>query len=117
MPNAEPDRAPRDDDGRRIVTDAARRRMILIATCTALMAVVASASGLNVAQQALAVDLDASQGDVLWIINAYVVALAALLLPMGAIADRWGASRCSSPVSSCSASRPRPRESSTASAR
>lgn len=90
MPNAEPDRAPRDDDGRRIVTDAARRRMILIATCTALMAVVASASGLNVAQQALAVDLDASQGDVLWIINAYVVALAALLLPMGATADRWG---------------------------
>lgn len=64
--------------------------MILIATCTALMAVVASASGLNVAQQALAVDLDASQGDVLWIINSYIVALAALLLPMGAIADRWG---------------------------
>lgn len=89
MPNHQPDRDQRAD-ARPLVAEAARRRMILIATCTALMAVVASASGLNVAQQALAVDLDASQGDVLWIINAYVVALAALLLPMGAIADRWG---------------------------
>lgn len=89
MPNHRPDRAPRAD-ARPIVAEAARRRMILLATCTALMAVVASASGLNVAQQALAIDLDASQSDVLWIINAYVVALAALLLPMGAVADRWG---------------------------
>ncbi|MGD9705756.1 MAG: MFS transporter [Acidimicrobiia bacterium] len=57
---------------------------------TALVAVVAAMSGLNVAQQDLAIDLGASQGDVLWIINAYTVALAALLLPVGAIGDRWG---------------------------
>ncbi|MBS1678208.1 MAG: MFS transporter [Actinobacteria bacterium] len=73
-----------------IVADPARRRTILIATCAALMAVVASASGLNVAQQQMAVDLSASQGSVLWIINAYTVALAALLLPAGAIADHRG---------------------------
>lgn len=54
------------------------------------MAVVASASGLNVAQQPLALELDASQGDVLWVINAYVVTLAAFLLPVGAAADRYG---------------------------
>lgn len=60
--------------GAALVVDAAQRRRILVATCVALMAVVASASGLNVAQQDLALDLDASQSGVLWIVNAYVVA-------------------------------------------
>ena len=72
------------------VTDPGRRRWILIAMCTALVAVVASVSGLNVAQQGLALDLGASQSQLLWIINGYTIALAALLLPIGAIGDRWG---------------------------
>jgi EmrB/QacA subfamily drug resistance transporter len=67
-----------------------RQRNILVAMCTALVAVVASVSGLNVAQQQLALDLGASQGQILWIINAYTLALAALLMPVGAIGDRWG---------------------------
>jgi EmrB/QacA subfamily drug resistance transporter len=58
--------------------------------CIALVAVVASVSGLNVAQQALAADLGASQSEVLWVINGYTLALAALLMPVGAIGDRWG---------------------------
>ena len=58
--------------------------------CTALIAVIASVSGLNVAQQDLALDLGASQGQLLWVINGYTMALAALLLPIGAIGDRWG---------------------------
>lgn len=65
-------------------------RNVLLATCMALVAVVASMSALNVAQQELAVDLGVSQGQVLWIINAYTIALAALLMPVGAIGDRWG---------------------------
>jgi EmrB/QacA subfamily drug resistance transporter len=73
-----------------IVTDPRRQRRILVAMCTALIAVVASVSGLNVAQQDLAVDLGASQGQLLWVINGYTMALAALLLPIGAIGDRWG---------------------------
>ena len=73
-----------------IVTDPRRQRRILIAMCTALIAVVASVSGLNVAQQDLALDLGASQGQLLWVINGYTMALAALLLPIGAIGDRWG---------------------------
>ena len=73
-----------------ITLDKRRQRNILIATCTALMAVMASVSGLNVAQQQLAIDLDASQGQILWIINGYTVALAALLMPIGAMGDRWG---------------------------
>jgi EmrB/QacA subfamily drug resistance transporter len=73
-----------------IVTDPRRQRWILIAMCTALIAVVASVSGLNVAQQDLANDLGASQSQLLWVINGYTMALAALLLPIGAIGDRWG---------------------------
>jgi EmrB/QacA subfamily drug resistance transporter len=64
--------------------------MILIAMCVALVAVVASVSGLNVAQQQLAEDLGASQSTLLWIINGYTLAMAALLLPIGAVGDRWG---------------------------
>lgn len=72
------------------IHDPKQRRAILVAVCIALMAVIASVSGLNVAQPQLAVALDASQGDVLWMINIYAVTLAALLLPLGAVGDRWG---------------------------
>ncbi len=67
-----------------------RRRRIMIAVCIALMAVIASVSGLNVAQLQVALTLHASQSDVLWMINIYTVTLASLLLPLGALGDRWG---------------------------
>ncbi|MCB0953131.1 MAG: MFS transporter [Microthrixaceae bacterium] len=67
-----------------------QKRTILISMSTALIAVVASVSGLNVAQREIAETLGASAGDVLWIINAYTLSLAALLMPVGAIGDRWG---------------------------
>ncbi|MEV0398790.1 MFS transporter [Actinoallomurus sp. NPDC050550] len=70
--------------------DAHQRRTILTAVCIALMAVIASVSGLNVAQPDLAVAFDASQSTILWIINIYTLSLAALLLPLGAIGDRFG---------------------------
>src|SRR5262245_49484870 len=76
--------------GSGVVTDSRRRRNILIAMILALVAVVASVSGLNVAQQQLALDLGATQSQLLWIINGYTMALAALLMPIGAIGDRWG---------------------------
>jgi EmrB/QacA subfamily drug resistance transporter len=72
------------------IDDPRRRRAILVAVCVALMAVIASVSGLNVAQPELAVEFDASQSTVLWFINIYTVSLAALLLPLGALGDRWG---------------------------
>lgn len=72
------------------VDDPRRRTFILVAACTSLIAVVASVSGLNVAQADLAKELGASQTDLLWIINGYTIALAALLMPIGAIGDRWG---------------------------
>ncbi|WBB55399.1 MFS transporter [Verrucosispora sp. WMMD573] len=73
-----------------IIEDSRHRRVILIAVCVALMAVIASVSGLNVAQPQLAIEFDVSQSTVLWIINSYAISLAALLLPLGAIGDRVG---------------------------
>ncbi|MEU3735116.1 MFS transporter [Streptomyces sp. NPDC033538] len=70
--------------------DARQLRTILIAVCVALMAVIASVTGLNVAQPDMAVEFDASQTTILWIINIYTLTLAALLLPLGAIGDRLG---------------------------
>ncbi|MFB7719211.1 DHA2 family efflux MFS transporter permease subunit [Nocardia sp. NPDC056100] len=78
---------PAADEG---VPGARELRAILIAVSIALMAVIASVSGLNVAQTHLAVEFSASQSTVLWIINSYTLALAALLLPLGALGDRLG---------------------------
>jgi len=72
------------------IHDPRQRRAILIGVCIALVAVIASVSALNVAQPQLALAFDASQSDVLWMINIYTITLAALLLPLGAAGGRWG---------------------------
>lgn len=90
-PQATADAAPRADVAAEAeAPDPRRLRRILIAVCVALTAVVASVSGLNVAQPALADQFGASQTTILWIINVYTLALAALLLPLGAVGDRLG---------------------------
>jgi EmrB/QacA subfamily drug resistance transporter len=73
-----------------VVTDPRQRFLILAAMCSGLVAVIASVSSLNVALQALAADLSASQSELLWVVNAYTLTLAALLMPVGAIGDRIG---------------------------
>ncbi|GHB89061.1 MULTISPECIES: MFS transporter [Streptomyces] len=88
MSTSPPVRAPETGGGN--TPDARQLRAILIAVSVALMAVVASVSGLNVAQTHMAVEFGASQNTVLWIINIYTLALAALLLPLGAVGDRLG---------------------------
>jgi MFS family permease len=45
---------------------------------------------LNVAILTLAVDLDASTAELQWIVDAFIVVLAALLLPAGLLGDRIG---------------------------
>jgi EmrB/QacA subfamily drug resistance transporter len=56
----------------------------------ALSAVVAAMASLNVALPEIARSTHASQTDLLWIIDAYSLAFAALLLPGGGIGDRYG---------------------------
>lgn len=62
----------------------------LFAMCLSLVLVVASVSALNLALPEIAVDLDASTTALTWIADGYTVALAALVLPLGALGDRWG---------------------------
>ncbi len=72
------------------IHDPHQRRNVLLGVCIGLMAVIASVSGLNVAQPQIALALDASQSEVLLMINIYAMTMAALLLPLGAVGDRWG---------------------------
>jgi EmrB/QacA subfamily drug resistance transporter len=66
------------------------RRGVLIAMCLSLVLVVASVSSLNMAMPQLAIDLSASSTALTWIADGYTVALAALVLPLGALGDRLG---------------------------
>ncbi len=68
-------------------------RMVLIVTCLALATVVSAVASLNVAIPSIARDTHASQTQLSWIIDAYALTFAALLLPGGAMGDRWGRRR------------------------
>ncbi|MCU1426592.1 MAG: transporter [Actinomycetia bacterium] len=72
------------------VPDFAHRRLILTAMCLALVMVVAGVSMLATSLPGLAADLGASQSSQQWIVDAYALTLAALLLPAGALGDRYG---------------------------
>lgn len=50
-------------------------------------------SSLNVALPSIQRELDASGSDLQWIVDAYVLVFAGLLLPFGALGDRWGRKR------------------------
>jgi MFS family permease len=58
--------------------------------CLALAAVVAAMSSLNVALPDIAKATHATQTELAWIIDAYSLVFASLLLPAGAIGDRFG---------------------------
>jgi EmrB/QacA subfamily drug resistance transporter len=68
----------------------ARRNAILAVMCLALVMVIAGVSMLANGLPHLATALDASQSDQQWIVDAYALTLAALLLPAGALGDRYG---------------------------
>ncbi|GHE41447.1 MFS transporter [Streptomyces longispororuber] len=63
---------------------------VLFAMCLALVLVTASMSSLYLALPDLAVDLGASTASLTWIVDGYVLALAGLVLPFGALGDRLG---------------------------
>jgi EmrB/QacA subfamily drug resistance transporter len=67
-----------------------RRGAVLRVMCLSLMMVVGAVASLNVAQPELARSTGASQTQLQWIVAAYALAFAALLLPAGAIGDRIG---------------------------
>lgn len=68
----------------------AGHRPVLIVTCLALATVVSAVASLNVAIPSIARDTHASQTELSWVVDAYALVFAALLLPAGALGDRWG---------------------------
>jgi EmrB/QacA subfamily drug resistance transporter len=69
------------------------RRRILVMMCFALATVVSAVSSLNVALPDLARDTGATPTQLQWIVDAYALVFAGLLLPAGAIGDRYGRRR------------------------
>ncbi|WP_338703179.1 MFS transporter [Streptomyces sp. Q6] len=70
-----------------------RRWLILGVICLAQLVVILDNTILNVAVPTLTSDLGAATADIQWIINAYVLVQAGLLLAAGAAADRYGRRR------------------------
>ncbi len=67
-----------------------RSSWLILVSCVAVSIVVAAMASLNIALADIAVDIGADNGQMTWIIDGYTLALAALLLPAGAIGDRFG---------------------------
>jgi EmrB/QacA subfamily drug resistance transporter len=70
-----------------------RRWFLLGIMCLSLVMVVMSVSGLNVALPSLQRSLKASSTELQWIVDAYSLVFSALLLPAGALGDRFGRKR------------------------
>ncbi|TDC25874.1 MFS transporter [Streptomyces sp. 8K308] len=70
-----------------------RQRAVLGVICLSLATVVAAVASLNVAVPSIARDTHASLTQLSWIIDAYALVFAALLLLGGAIGDRFGRRR------------------------
>ncbi|MGH9150813.1 MAG: MFS transporter, partial [Acidimicrobiales bacterium] len=67
-----------------------RRWFLLGIMCLSLVMVVMAVAGLNVALPSMQRDLDATASALQWIIDSYALVFAALLLPAGALGDRFG---------------------------
>ena len=67
-----------------------RRRLILLVLCLSLLVVVIDNTILNTALPTLARVLHAGTSSLQWIADAYTLCFAALLVPAGALGDRYG---------------------------
>ncbi|SER26393.1 drug resistance transporter, EmrB/QacA subfamily [Lentzea xinjiangensis] len=70
-----------------------QRWAVLGVLCLAVMVVVLDNTVLNVAIPSISTGLGASTADIQWMINAYSLALAGLLLTTGSLSDRFGRKR------------------------
>jgi EmrB/QacA subfamily drug resistance transporter len=68
----------------------ASRTGTLASMCLALVLVVASVSSVNLALSGISLDLGTTSAQLTWVADGYTVALAALVLPFGALGDRIG---------------------------
>ncbi|MGI5329124.1 DHA2 family efflux MFS transporter permease subunit [Actinomadura nitritigenes] len=70
-----------------------RRWYTLGVLCLSLLVIVVDTTIVNVAIPTLAASLDAGSGALAWIVDSYTLVFAALLLPAGALGDRYGRHR------------------------
>src|SRR5262245_37984754 len=82
--------APTGSAGRR----PARRWLVLVVVCTSLIVITIDNTILNVAIPTLAQALHAGNSRLQWIVDAYTLVFAGLLLSAGALGDRFGRRRC-----------------------
>ncbi len=66
------------------------RRWLLTVAGLSVLLVISSMIALNTALPDIAVETAASQAQLTWIVDAYTLAMACLLLPAGALGDRYG---------------------------
>ncbi|MEU4342569.1 MFS transporter [Nocardia sp. NPDC023852] len=71
-------------------TDSTRRWLALGALAVAMLTIGLDVTVLTVALPTLAVDLNANTSALQWFSSAYTLALAAVMLPAGALGDRYG---------------------------
>ena len=65
-------------------------KLLLFVMCLALALVIGAGSSLSLALPDIATATGASQTQLTWVVNAYALVFAALLLPVGIAADRFG---------------------------
>ncbi len=65
----------------------------LVFICVSLLVISLDNTVLNVALPAISLDLGASASELQWIVDAYILVFAAMLLTMGAVGDRIGRKR------------------------
>lgn len=65
-------------------------RVLVLGLCAGYFLVLLDVTVVNVALPQINSDLQAGQSGMAGVVNAYTIVLAALLLPFGAIGDRWG---------------------------
>jgi MFS transporter, DHA2 family, multidrug resistance protein len=83
----------KDSSSDRDVTHSAHRWWALVAIAASVLVVGLDLTVLNLALPSMSVDLHASTGDLQWIVDAYSLVLAALILPAGLLGDRYGRKR------------------------
>jgi MFS family permease len=73
------------------------RWIALVVLCTGMLMIVLDMTIVNVALPTIQADLGFSQAGLAWVVNAYLIAFAGLLLLAGRLGDWPGAGTCSWP--------------------
>lgn len=85
-----PTQSDQDIDRDTKASPSRRRTWLLFVASADVLLVLASMVALNAALPDIALETSATQSQLTWVVDGYTLALACLLLPAGAIGDRYG---------------------------